>query len=83
MEIALLRALDFKDLCITPSQHEMRAAPAEEQPGVAIGQSVLAWRLGYAEVFLRVRARVSHQSRIEIQEHRREFADPASIVRET
>ena len=32
---------------------------------------------------LRVRARGSHQSRIEIQEHRREFADPASTVRET
>ena len=44
MEIALLRALDLKDLCITPSQHEMRAAPAEEQPGVAIGQSVLIAR---------------------------------------
>ena len=35
MEIALLRALDLKDLCITRSQHEMRAAPAEGQAGAA------------------------------------------------
>ncbi|WP_347864543.1 hypothetical protein [Planktomarina sp.] len=37
-------------------QHiEMVNAPAgggrQAQPGVATGQSVLAWRLGYAEVF--------------------------------
>ena len=42
----------MEDLCITPFQHEMRAAPAGgAQLGVATGQSVLDWRLGYAEVF--------------------------------
>ena len=40
-----------KNLCITPFQHEMRAAPAGGgQPGVATGRIVLAWLLDYAEI---------------------------------
>jgi hypothetical protein len=41
---------------ITPFQHEMRAAPAgrrQAQPGVATGHNVLAWQLGYVEVFIK------------------------------
>ena len=46
----------IKDVCITPFQHEMRAAPAgrrQAQPGVATGHNVLAWQLGYVEVFIK------------------------------
>jgi hypothetical protein len=43
-----------KDLCITPFQHEMRAAPggwgSQALPVVATGRIVLAWLLDYAEI---------------------------------
>ena len=43
-----------EDLCITPFQLENEGRQAK--PGVATGQSVLAWRLGYAEVLARQHA---------------------------
>ena len=55
LSISVWSALHIQDSCITPFQHEMRAALAggrQAQPGVATGQSVLAWRLGYAEVLV-------------------------------
>jgi hypothetical protein len=43
------------DFCITPFQHEIRAAPAgragRRSPVLPPGKVLLAWRLDYAEVF--------------------------------